>query len=341
METVKYRRLPGWHTGLFTRDSLWSADDHILLVQSSGYVERYRRYYFKDIQGITVIPTPRSYRLALAIGTPLLLVAVVAVTSIAKMIQPEWAIFGGIFGMPLLLGFVVNWVRGKSCRTTVYTAVADINLTPLSRLRPTLRAVTRIAELVDICQGPLDRTRLNLVAEGPAANILHRKTHVDRSAKRGALAYGRSPDVAGELKAKQSTLWLASLGVAELLQGLAALALLLIGGGAVRQATFFVLLILSLLAASMGLARGGRPLKYGGIVALSHTLVVGLGTYVAFYAAVISNAMKHPASTPDFTFTNALEPTLPVTKIVLTMSVAGSLLLFIYCVVVLIRGRTR
>ena len=64
MQEEHYERLPGGHLGFLSRDSLWLGSDHILLVKDLGYLERYQRYYFRDIQGLTLEPTPRYVRIA-------------------------------------------------------------------------------------------------------------------------------------------------------------------------------------------------------------------------------------------------------------------------------------
>src|SRR5208283_5906459 len=39
------------------RSSLWLGDDHLLFVECTGYTETYKRFYFRDIQAITIRKT--------------------------------------------------------------------------------------------------------------------------------------------------------------------------------------------------------------------------------------------------------------------------------------------
>ena len=48
---MKYKRLAS-NRGLGKLHSLWLAEDHLLVVESTGYSEEYTRYYLKDIQAI-------------------------------------------------------------------------------------------------------------------------------------------------------------------------------------------------------------------------------------------------------------------------------------------------
>src|SRR5580698_2302749 len=43
-----------------TRSALWLGGDHLLLVETSGFTENYKRFYFRDIQAITVQETRRG-----------------------------------------------------------------------------------------------------------------------------------------------------------------------------------------------------------------------------------------------------------------------------------------
>src|SRR5213593_2882508 len=66
MGDQEYRRLTRSrvrHTGFFTlastRSSLWLGKDHLLNIDSNRYTEEYKRFYFRDIQSITIRKTKR------------------------------------------------------------------------------------------------------------------------------------------------------------------------------------------------------------------------------------------------------------------------------------------
>src|SRR5258707_7687972 len=56
-EPNPYRRLPGLGSGAFEHVRLYLAAVHLLLVSSSGFTETYKRFYFSDIQSITLCQT--------------------------------------------------------------------------------------------------------------------------------------------------------------------------------------------------------------------------------------------------------------------------------------------
>src|SRR5713101_1184503 len=52
-----YRRLPGRGLTAAQYVRLYQGSDHLLQVTSTGYSESYRRFYFRDIQAITIQKT--------------------------------------------------------------------------------------------------------------------------------------------------------------------------------------------------------------------------------------------------------------------------------------------
>src|SRR6516162_3063872 len=63
MAEKKYHRLTRergpaqFSVAAITRSSLWLGDDHLLLVECTGYSETYKRFFFRDIQAITISKT--------------------------------------------------------------------------------------------------------------------------------------------------------------------------------------------------------------------------------------------------------------------------------------------
>ena len=53
-----YKRLTRRKSGLFGYSQLWLAPDHILLVRSTRFTERYQRFALADIQSIVVTELP-------------------------------------------------------------------------------------------------------------------------------------------------------------------------------------------------------------------------------------------------------------------------------------------
>ncbi len=66
MDSRTYSPLPGRGFGFFRRDRVWLAEDHLLSIRSSRFIDHYERYYFEDIQGIYFRDRRSEYYLFLA-----------------------------------------------------------------------------------------------------------------------------------------------------------------------------------------------------------------------------------------------------------------------------------
>src|SRR4051794_11160105 len=72
-DAPKYERLtrsrPRTRFGLVStgNGSLWLGPDHLLCIDSSGYTENYKRFYFRDIQALFIRETNTYKLVALAL----------------------------------------------------------------------------------------------------------------------------------------------------------------------------------------------------------------------------------------------------------------------------------
>jgi len=133
------------------RSSLWLGPDHLLSVESEGYTESYKRFYFRDIQAITMRKTGRIVVLALVSGCLSGLCGIVALAWDA--IEAKWVfgILAGIFAVP----FVLNLLYGPTCACQLRTAVQTEDLPSLGRVRRVEKILTRLRPLIAEAQGQL------------------------------------------------------------------------------------------------------------------------------------------------------------------------------------------
>jgi len=131
------------------RASLWLGPDHLLLVHSNGYTETYKRFYFRDIQALTVQQTSASTFLnrVLVILCFLLGVGVIAAGEVSAKIT--LSIFAGLF---IGIG-VINLIKGKTCRCCLRTAVQTEVLPPLHRVKYAHKILARLRPLILAAQG--------------------------------------------------------------------------------------------------------------------------------------------------------------------------------------------
>ena len=128
--------------------SLHAANDHLLLRVSSGFVETYRRFYFADIEAITVRTTVRHAVWNFVHGAGLL----VSVLSILLSDPPHFGagFFAGLFALLLIW----NIALGKSCATQLQTRVQKREL-PIRRLRKAQRVIDQLSSKIETAQAEI------------------------------------------------------------------------------------------------------------------------------------------------------------------------------------------
>ena len=140
-----------------SRSSLWLGSDHLLCVDSNGYTENYKRFYFRDIQTITIRATKRRIILNWILG--ILIALCLARCNFGSLIKPNPDVLTIVlltvavlfFGIPLLF----NNIFGQTCACELRTAVQTEDLPSLSRVRQTRKVLGKIRPLIISSQGQL------------------------------------------------------------------------------------------------------------------------------------------------------------------------------------------
>ncbi len=132
-----------------TRASLWLGSDHVLCVDTTGYSETYKRFYFRDIQAITVrgAAVRNVWTMVLAVTVFLLVIIGLANDSPGKEVCLSLA------GLALL-ALIINVMRGPTCSCQIRTAV-QIEPLPISRVRVARKVLDRLRPLIASAQGQL------------------------------------------------------------------------------------------------------------------------------------------------------------------------------------------
>jgi hypothetical protein len=147
----EYKRLPGRYRSSTGQRTLWLGADHLLAVDRIYFEERYRRFYFSDIQALIVQSTIRWH-----VTTLILIVLTLT------LLTPGWffwqkdeyeiafiAILPAIF---LFIVLVVNLIKGKSCRCLIQMKVGVHDLPSIRRVRQAGKILKRINPLVQTAQ---------------------------------------------------------------------------------------------------------------------------------------------------------------------------------------------
>ncbi|MGE5840068.1 MAG: hypothetical protein ACM34H_09035 [Deltaproteobacteria bacterium] len=189
-----YKRLPGrgprrggFVTVSFSRCSLYLGDDHLLGVDSNGFSEDYKRFYFSDIQAIVIRRTKRG-------GTWSIVLALMIACSLMGVLflRPESGrILSWILSGTFLAFLLVNIFRGPTCVCHIITAVQEDQLPSLNRLRVARKVIEALRPAIEEVQGRLspeevsiDQSKGNLHPTGTLrqSNARGRKIHHDGGA---------------------------------------------------------------------------------------------------------------------------------------------------------------
>lgn len=161
MSKIEYQRLTR-ATAITTRlstGSLWLAADHLLSIDSGHFIENYRRFYFRDIQAITIEKTKTWTIWNYILGVAVFITLVSAIVDLPKGPSSQWSgtdgvaaiIFGGfatLFGIFL----VIHLLLGPTCKCYLRTAVQIEEFPSLRRLRKTRKILERIRPLITAAQ---------------------------------------------------------------------------------------------------------------------------------------------------------------------------------------------
>jgi len=163
MPEKEYQRLTPARsrTTFVSRSSLWLGKDHLLCIDSSGYTETYKRFYFRDIQTVIIVKSKRRVIWNWVLGplTAIFLVLLLGSlpytgstgsnSNLGEIVF--FAFLGFVFALPLL----INNILGPSCVCHLRTAVQIEELPPLNRLRRARKALNRLRPFMVAAQGGL------------------------------------------------------------------------------------------------------------------------------------------------------------------------------------------
>ena len=124
-QTIKGIGRSGFQVGL--RSKLYQGTDHLLLVQSTGYTEEYKRIFFKNIRYIVARRTQGQIWQGLISGLLFAAICLLYLTSLPFG-------FTLALSLPFLIWFIINLARGTSCRVSVSTDIQTLDLPTPSRV---------------------------------------------------------------------------------------------------------------------------------------------------------------------------------------------------------------
>jgi len=166
MPSAPYKRLPGRKRHFLfghVSHALWMGDDHLLWLQGSFFSESYKRFHYRDIQALVIQPDRRWKMQGLFTG--LFTLAALGLTFHWGKTELEKVVILWLFAWPFPLSFLVNLVKGPTCRAHLRTAIHAQKLPSLQRLRTASKAVEILKARIRQEQGILAEERWRALAE--------------------------------------------------------------------------------------------------------------------------------------------------------------------------------
>lgn len=168
-----YRRLTRATPSIASYNSLWLGPDHLLVLNSTGYNETYRRIQFRDIQAFFTVESERRGTWALVWGV---FAGISAFVLLASLITGRAPVFSAIFTGLGFVALIWNHLLGPGCRVHVITGVQTLRLPSLVRTKKARRVLGKLAPLIEAAQRDLQvpvtstpPVEENLPAEPPIA----------------------------------------------------------------------------------------------------------------------------------------------------------------------------
>jgi hypothetical protein len=161
MNNPNYERLPGRGWSWTGPAHLWLANDHLLHVQSRTFMESYRRFFLRDIQGILVERTQTAQ-----LWSAIWAAGVAFFGIMALIVGGTAAVVLLVIAAPFAIALIVNLALGPSCATYIRTAVQMERVTAVSRVRAARQFLARVEPLIRAAQADLPTEKI--AAEPPA-----------------------------------------------------------------------------------------------------------------------------------------------------------------------------
>jgi hypothetical protein len=125
------------------RTKLYLGTDHLLLIEQLVLVERYKRFYFRDIQVITATKSARWVVFG-ALWALLALLAALSFFIHHPVVLTLGTVLTALFGF----AFLHNMILGPTCIVRLQTAVQTHRIAPLERIRDFRKGMEIIEPLI-------------------------------------------------------------------------------------------------------------------------------------------------------------------------------------------------
>lgn len=187
----EYRRLPGKkRKTIMGRDTAWMGPDHLLIVESTGFSETYKRFYYRDIQAVTILKTRKALivnSVLFALITGLTVWGIHLYPGHLSPVSVFLWIISGVMGIYLIF----NLPQGASCQVWIHTRVQKEKIRSLFGTRVAKKALRRLVPAIEQAQGRLSDESAKTVRNRVHAGIAKKPSPGQPAEKPATLAWHR------------------------------------------------------------------------------------------------------------------------------------------------------
>ena len=148
--TETYSHMPSTVMGTllrwFDRSTVWLAEDHVLLASRVLWFERYNRFYFTDIQAVTICRTQTGRAWNIVLGA---IAGLLTLGGVLGGFPPLVPVLLAIIALPL----IGNILLGPTCSCHVHTAVNIRKMPCFNRLGKAIVFLQTVRPLIAEAQG--------------------------------------------------------------------------------------------------------------------------------------------------------------------------------------------
>lgn len=161
------------------RVQLWTGDNQLLLVESDGRKEYYKRFQYLDIQSLSIRKTLEGRIINSILGAGFGLLVLGMIVNPDSDVRILLAV---IAALPACL-LLINSLAGPTCVCELRTAVTKVDLPSLQRVSTARKAFARLRPLIFSAQGQLspEEIRARLRPVSPAEPVAPVATLIEES----------------------------------------------------------------------------------------------------------------------------------------------------------------
>ncbi len=275
-EKSKYKKFSSKNSKILGNDQLWIGTDHLLLVESTGISERYKRFYFKDIQAINLLKTKKTYY-KIVVLTLLFLLSAAGCAFFWNIGVDPASIFCAVI-CPVVLFYLVRLlIKGASCDCWMYSSVQKEKLTPINTIKTAGKFLSLIVPQIETVQGTLNDLTLETAQERIKAGTSAILKNIKKTA----------PKIISTTSHKVMFILLLILGTD------GAISTFYRSAGLMVVSSFLFLVVFALCAINAARQAGsvlGRPVKTATIAAVIVLILAGISGYLEMIFYFVTEA---------------------------------------------------